>query len=323
MKTRFFWSMIILLLFHGMFWRQVESANPMRVITGSNVRVRQDPNLSAAEVAKLALGTIVQELGRTSKQETIGNMQDYWYQISFADGQQGWIFGSFTRVYSEAQRDEIYHEITQARLSRENLNWFDQIDLARFLSRVSEEVSTPQIAAELKLARLRVLRQSLEPLETPPPEFEEWTQEQQESIYYGEIQDRWFVWSNLFWELHAEYQHLPISDEIAWEAAKNPTGGECEGYVPCHLSRINRSYGTYLSLYPSGEYASQALEAISAILQHFTQQKSSDYDRSGYLMLQQELKRLRSTIEATTVPEKNKVSDQLKQIAQLHLQRES
>ena len=322
MKIKFLWSIAIIWVLLETMSVHAAPSSPVRIITGSNVRVRQEPTTSAKEISKLALGTLVQELGRTSKQETIGNMQDYWYQIGFADGQQGWIFGSFTMPYSEAKRDTIYQEITRARLSRDQLNFFDQIDLVRFLTHASAEVSTPEIAAELKLARLRVLRQSLEPLQTPPPEFEEWTQEQQANIYYGEIQGRWLVWSNLFWDLHAQYQTLPIADDIAWEAAQNPSGGECEGYVPCHLSRINQSYGKYLTLYPAGKYTLNALQIIRELLQHFTQHKYTDYDRSGYLTLQQELTRLRSTIEATTASEKTHVLDQLNQIAQLHLQRE-
>lgn len=166
-----------------------------------------------------------------------------------------------------------------------------------------------------------MLGQSLEPLQNPPPEFQEWIHEQQANIYYAEIQGTWLVLPNLLWNLYAGYQTLPIADDIAWEAAQNPLGGECEGYVPCHLSRINQSYGKYLTRYPAGKYTSNALQTISEWLQHFTQHKYTEYDRTGYLTLQNELKRLRSIVEATSIPEKTGVLDQLDQIARLHLQR--
>lgn len=321
MKKIVLWSLAIILFFPKILPAQAQSS-PFRILTASNVRIRQEPNASAPEITKLALGTLVQELGRTPQPETIGTVQDYWYQIGLPDGRQGWIFGGFTMAYEETQRDAIYQQITQARLKREHLNWFDQIDLVRFLTRASEEVRLPAIAAELKLARLRVLRQSVEPLQSPPPEFQEWVQEQQTDIYYSEIQGKWLVWSNLFWDLQSEYQSFPIADDIAWEAAQNPTGGECEEYLPCHLSRINQSYGKYLTLYPTGKYTPQALQTLSEWLQNFTQHKYSDYDLSGYLLLQRELKRLRSSAEATSVPEKTGVLDQLDQIARLHLRRE-
>ncbi|GAK60030.1 hypothetical protein U27_07017 [Candidatus Vecturithrix granuli] len=321
MKKIFLWGLAMILFFLEIMPIQAQNSS-FRILTASNVRIRQKPNASAPEVTKLALGTLVQELGRTPKQETIGAVQDYWYQIAIPDGQQGWIFGGFTMVYQETQREAIYQEITQARLKREQLNWFDQIDLVRFLTHASGEVSTPAIAAELKLARLRVLRQSLEPLQNPPPEFQAWIQEQQANIYYAEIQGTWLVLPNVFWDLYAEYQTLPIADDIAWEAAQNPVGGECEGYVPCHLSRINQSYGRYLTLYPTGKYTSTALHTISEELQNFTQHKYTDYDRTGYLTLQNEIKRLRSIVEATSIPEKVGVLEQLEQIARLHLHRE-
>lgn len=322
MRMRCLLSIAIMVLFLEMIAGQAESDAPMRIITASNVRVRQEPKASAQEVAKVLLGVLVQELGRTPQKEVIGTVEDYWYQIGIPDVGQGWVFGGFTLPYDEARRDALYQEITQMRLKRVQLNWFDQIDFVRFLTRASAEVQNPGIAADFKLTRLRVLRQSIQLLQNPPPEFQEWIQEQQANIYYAEIQGTWLVLPNIFWELCAEYQALPIADDIAWEAAQNPVGGECEGYVPCHLSRINQSYGRYLTLYPAGKYAPTALQAISEELQNFTQHKYTDYDRTGYLTLQNERRRLRSIVEATSIPEKVGVLDQLEQIARLHLHRE-
>lgn len=313
---------VSLLCLLGICLCEAEGANPTRIVSASNVRVRQEPKASAQEVTKLALGTLVQELGRTPQQEVIGTVQDYWYQIVVPDGQQGWIFGGFTMAYDETRRDAIYQEIVQARLKREQLNWFDQIDLARFLTRISAEVQDPAMAAEFKLMRLRVLRQSLQPSQNPPPEFQEWVQEQQAYIYYAEIQGTWLVLPNVLWELHTEYQGLPIADNIAWEAAQNPSGGECEGYLPCVLSRTNQTYGRYMGFFPQGKYASNALEAINGVLHDFTQHKYDEYDRTGFLTLQNELKRLRSILEATSLPQKAAVLEQLDQIVRLHLQRE-
>lgn len=312
---------ISLLFLLGICLCEAEGAHSTRIISASNVRVRQEPKASAQEVTKLVLGTLVQELGRTPQQEVIGTVQDYWYQIALPDGRQGWIFGGFTMVYDETRRDAIYQEIVQARLKREQLNWFDQIDLVRFLTRVSAEVQEPEIAAEFKLMRLRVLRQSLQPGQNPPPEFQEWIQEQQAYIYYAEIQGTWLVLPNVLWELYAEYQGLPIADDIAWEAAQNPLGGECEGYLPCVFSRLNQTYGRYMGFLPQGKYASNALEAIKSALRDFTQHKYDEYDRAGYLTLYNELKRLRLILEATALPQKAAVLEQLDQIVRLHLQR--
>ncbi len=315
------WNLAIILFFPKILPAQAQSS-PFRILTASNVRIRQEPNASAPEITKLALGAPGAGAWANAAAGHWNSAGLLVSQIGLPDGRQGWIFGGFTMAYEETQRDAIYQQITQARLEREHLNWFDQIDLVRFLTRASEEVRLPAIAAELKLARLRMLRQSVEPLQSPPPEFQEWVQEQQTDIYYSEIQGKWLVWSNLFWDLQSEYQSFPIADDIAWEAAQNPTGGECEEYLPCHLSRINQSYGKYLTLYPTGKYTPEALQTLSEWLQNFTQHKYSDYDLSGYLLLQRELKRLRSSAEATSVPEKTGVLDQLDQIARLHLRRE-
>lgn len=299
---------------------QAEETQTTRIITGSNVRVRQEPDLSAPEIARLKLGTIVWELEKTTQQQTIGQMQDYWYHVALPDGRKGWVFGSLTMPFENEGRAEIYQKITRARLAREKLSFSDQMDFFYFLERVIKEVEEPEIAAELKFARLLILRRSLGEKQNNPPGFEGWIKEQRANIYHHEPAGEWFVSPDLFWKLREEYRVLLIADDIAWEAANNPLGGECEGYLPCEISRLNQTFGRYLMLYPEGKYTSKALEALAQHLKFFTENKHDTYDRSDYLILQQELNQLHTTVEKTSGANKAGVLKQLDQITELHLQ---
>lgn len=299
---------------------QAQASRTPRIITGSNVRVRQEPNLSAPEVTRLNLGTIMWELERTAQPQTIGQMQDYWYHVVLPDGQRGWVFGSLTMPFENERREEIYLKISRKRLERQRLSFSEQVDFFHFLTRTIEEVTDPEITAELKLAHLLILQRSLREQPNNPQNFEGWIKEQQANIYYNEPGGEWLVSPDLFWNLQEEYRVLLIADDIAWKAANNPLGGECEGYLPCYLSRVNQAQGRYLALYPEGKYASKALDFIAEYLQNFTTNKYDDYDRSDYIILQHEIDQLRPIVEKASATNKTLVLKQLDQITELHLQ---
>jgi hypothetical protein len=86
-------------------------------------------------------------------------------------------------------------------------------------------------------------------------------------VVYSEPSGEWYVRSDLFWELHNKFTELPIAEEIAWEAAKNPIPGECEGYINCYLYLLRATDGEYLNFYPSGKYSKKALSNITNLLE--------------------------------------------------------
>ena len=299
---------------------QAGTFQPNRIITGSHVRIRREPQLSAKEITQLQLGTLVQATERTPQPEAIGKMKDYWFHVRVADGQHGWIFGSFTMRFEPENRDEIYREITLARLARSTLSFPDLVDFFRFLTRASEEVVNRDITAALQFARLQVLQRSLNGQHNSTANVEDWIQEQRESLVFNEPGGEWLVRADLFWELHETYRSLPLADDIAWEAANAPLSGECEGYLPCVIQRLNATQGRYLNFYPTGKYASNALETITLTLKYFVEDSfSQTYSRNEYLMLQGRIKKLRTIVEKTSATETTSVLDLLDRITERYL----
>src|SRR5215469_12981834 len=94
---------------------QTDPAKP-RILITSGVRARTDPAVTAAEVAKLQLGSIVNELQPSPNKDKIGGVEDYWYRVAFPDGKEGWVFGGFTLLFDTNKREEIYRRIAADRL---------------------------------------------------------------------------------------------------------------------------------------------------------------------------------------------------------------
>ncbi|MEM0999520.1 MAG: SH3 domain-containing protein [Bacteroidota bacterium] len=70
-------------------------AEDQLMVTGDNVNVRSGPTIAEEnKVFQVGSGDICQIVQRGDMDE-IGGQRDFWYKISI-DGQEGWIFGTFT-----------------------------------------------------------------------------------------------------------------------------------------------------------------------------------------------------------------------------------
>jgi hypothetical protein len=65
------------------------------VLNASRVRMREDPNLQATHLQFLEKGQRVEVLDRSGLEMRIGEMNDYWYKVRTANGQEGWSYGAF------------------------------------------------------------------------------------------------------------------------------------------------------------------------------------------------------------------------------------
>jgi Bacterial SH3 domain len=236
-----------------------------RITTASNVRVRSEPNTTAAELVRLPVGVVVEVLEHLPDKTKVGEMEDYWYLVSAPGDVKGWVFGGLTTTFDAARRDEIYRKLADDRLANAAASFGDLADLVKFLDRAVKEVKRRDALAALELARLSALQRSLaaipfDGLEKPP--YIDWTKERDAEIVYSEPAGQWYVRAELFWDLQKKYRDLPVAEHIAWEAAQIPLPGECEGYLPCYLSLQTMTNGSYLKLYPRGAHADAALRQM-------------------------------------------------------------
>ena len=135
---------------------------------------------------------------------------------------------------------------------------------------------------------------------------------------------QWYVRSEKFWELHDRYKKHKVGEKIAWQAAGNPTPGECEGYINCHLYRLRVTHGEYLNFYPGGKHSEEALLDVYNMFQpiiadlpgkkiYYTASDISDRAEFNKMLAD-----LRKIISKSPHLFKTKILRQIQQIAEGH-----
>ncbi len=243
-----------------------QTAGRSLITTASGVRLRERPDTGSAEVGRLQLGLVVEELERSNEKATVGSTQAFWHKVSAPGGASGWVFGGLVAPFDPVRRDETYLKLASERVENAAATFPELAELVRFLDRALTEVTRRESLAELELTRLVALARTLaniplEDLEKPP--YKPWVTEHEREIVYSEPAGQWYVRAELFWNLEQKYRALPLAERAAWVAAQTPLPGECEGYLPCYLYAQTETNGRYLKLYPRGAHADAALSELS------------------------------------------------------------
>jgi hypothetical protein len=304
--------------------RAAQSSNvKSRITTASGVRLRAEPRTDAAEVVRLPLGVVVRELERSPQRERVGATEDHWFRVATDGGAEGWVFGGLTAPFEPSRRAEVYRQLAAARVANAAATFPELSDLVVFLERAVKEVKEREALAELELARLVALQRSLaniDMMEKDKEPFAAWTKAREEQIVYSDPAGLWYVRAEMFWDLQAKYKDLPSAETIAWEGARIPLPGECEGYLPCYLYLLTQTEGRYLKLYPRGAHAGDALRTISESLNQLIGDQSGE--NSGLTAepedraeVAKHLAELRAQVAPATHPLRPRVLDQLDAVA--------
>src|ERR1700752_5515715 len=91
-----------------------------KITTVSAMRARRAPQITAPEIARLKLGTVVNAIARSTNQDTVGDKTDYWYRVNLPNNQTGWIFGGLLQDYDANRRVEVLPQIIEGRLTVDN-----------------------------------------------------------------------------------------------------------------------------------------------------------------------------------------------------------
>jgi hypothetical protein len=293
------------------------------IVTAAGARLRERPETGAAEVGRLTLGAVVDELERSAEKSRVGASEEFWHLVAAPGGARGWVFGGLVSPFDPAQRDALYVKLAKDRLANPASTFAELSELARFLDRATREVKGRDMLAELELARLVALARSLaampfEHLSEQP--YKSWTDEREKEVVYSEPAGQWYVRSELFWNLQRKYEGLPAAERAAWEGAQTPMPGECEGYLPCYLYMEIESNGKYLKLYPRGAHADAALAAVSEMLGQIVEsfrEGNSPYEvpRDDRANFRQSVAALRAQLAPVPAAKKARVLGQLEAIA--------
>lgn len=230
------------------------------IVTATAVAVREFPSVKSRRLAQVKFGKIF----------PVAEKKADFYRVEYTEGKSGWISISFTRDFEPLKRDALYREIVEKYTKNKTLDFATAVEIADFLRTAKASVKSNELQADLSLTRLRVLTAALKAIPFGKSEqnpYKTFLDANQKDVIYSDPSGEWLARSELFWDLRNKFAALPVAEEIAWEAAKNPLPGECEGYINCNLYQLRATDGEYLSYYPNGKYSKKALENITDLLE--------------------------------------------------------
>src|SRR5215213_9032165 len=239
-----------------------------KITTVSAMRARRAPQIAAEEIVRLKLGTVVNAIGRSTNQDTVGGKTDYWYRVNLPQGETGWLFGGLLLDYTAPQRQQILRRIIEARLQAENTEFGDRQEIYNLASSSINEATDVNTRAEFELLKLLALGKWAQ---TFPNDWadkssnREWSKAHAAELIPNEFGGGYNLRSELLWNLEAKYHKLRIADRIGWAAAENPQPSDCEGDEVCHFFVFSPAI-KYLSLHPNGAHAAEALKNLNEML---------------------------------------------------------
>lgn len=293
-----------------------------KITTVSAMRARRAPQITADEVRRLKLGTVVSANARSAQQETISGKTDYWYRVNLANGETGWLFGGLLLDYNARQRTDLLRQIVEARLKAENTDFADRQEIYELAASGISETKDTSTRAEFELLKLLALANWAATfpnhLSDKSP-YREWLKAHNAQVILNEFAGSYNLRTELLWNLERKYHSLPIADRIAWEAAQNPLPSDCEGDEVCHLF-LYEGEVRYLSVHPNGTHATEAVKNLTAALTDDVIRRANDKGVDKYAVEERtELRKLfaslRLAIAKTSVAEKTELLKRLNRVA--------
>src|SRR5688572_1993212 len=240
-----------------------------KITTVSAMRARRAPQITAEEVVRLKLGTVVNAVARSANTETIGGKTDYWYRVNLPDSiDTGWLFGGLLLDYNPPERTKVLRQIIEARLKAENTNFRDREEIYNLVASSITEAKDVNTRAEFELLKLLALANWATTVPSDEGEkspYREWLKAHAAEVVHNEFAGGYNLRTEALWKLEAKYHALPIAERIAWAAVENPEPSDCEGDELCHFLVFSGGI-KYLSLHPNGAHAVQALKDLNELL---------------------------------------------------------
>ena len=293
-----------------------------KITTVSAMRARRAPQITAEEVRRLKLGTVVSAIARSANQDTIGGKTDYWYRVNLPNGDTGWLFGGLLLDYTPGKRQELLRQIIEDRLKAENTEFADRQEIYNLAASSIKEAKDVSTRAEFELLKLLALanwaRTFPDDRRGDRSEYQEWRKAHAAAVIPNEFGGGYNLRSELIWDLEAKYHKLPIADRIAWAAAENPQPSDCEGDEVCHFFVFSPAI-KYLSLHPNGAHAAEALKNLNEMLTDEVIKTANSRGGDQYAVeqrtdLRKLLASLRLAVAKTSGAEKTEVLKKLERI---------
>ena len=299
---------------------KLDTAQP-KITTVSAMRVRREPQISAEEVIRLKVGTVVEAIARSTNQDTVGGKTDYWYRVNLPNRQTGWLFGGLLLDYSVPERHMLLRQIIESRLKAENTDFADRQEIYNLAAGAINETQDANTRAEFELLKLLALANWVVVVTNEQRDksaHREWHRAHGAEVIPNEFGGGYNLRSELLWQLEAKYHRLPIADRIAWAAAENPQPSDCEGDAVCHLFVFEGAI-KYLNLHPNGAHAAEAVKNLNELITEEVIKRANDKGGDQYAVeertnLRKLFASLRAALAKTSAVEKAEILKKLQRV---------
>jgi hypothetical protein len=237
----------------------VFAQEPTRITSASNVRLRASPADTAAVVANLPLGTDLFTLDASGDGGA-------WTRVRTTTGQDGWLPSRLVRSVTAAGRLDVIESIVQERLARKGDTFAPRAELLEFVERTIKNVQDPEAAGRFALYWGRATTAALAAVpraNAKMPPYKDWLAARAGAVVDNEPGGRWLIRAERLWDLHDRHARTGSADELAWAAVANGLPGECEGFVPCYVRRLNLLEGEYLRRSLLGQHVGEAVARVA------------------------------------------------------------
>jgi hypothetical protein len=271
-----------------------------RMVIGTDVACRTEPNRHAAVRRVYRLGELIDAAQQTQTDGTI------WYS-----GDRGcWVFGELTVEIQRSSPEAALVAAADHALNRKNATFEELVAVDNLLTADLFGRNALASSGLLQYRQLEIFRRITldhgskvrqilrEPLKNA------WFLAHRDVIKPFEPDDAYFIQVEPYWALHDKYPNQPWSEELAWTAAQIFIPSD-ECYSDCVFDKIERTYAEYWKRYPHGKFLNEAIQKAIPLATYAVQM--SLYDTPPQPLLQ----RLRRTLDNVSSPAKSPLLDLL------------
>ena len=79
------------------------------VVKSPLLRVREQPSNQSTVLSHIRMGTVVEVLSKSDKEDTLENEVAFWYRVNY-EGLTGWVFGSYIELFDSRTKADAYAE---------------------------------------------------------------------------------------------------------------------------------------------------------------------------------------------------------------------
>jgi hypothetical protein len=278
-------------------------AMPTRMVIGSNVVCRTEPNPSAPIAQSYLLGDII-AVSRESRQ----NGEDWYFDQWRVSGQSPacWVYGPLTAEFDRSDPEPALIAVAGHVLQRTDpVRFEDYVEVDNLLTYNFSSVLAS--SGLLQFRRLSIIERAVSlptaegRLVARNPLMRSWFLSHSDLLKYFEPASRWFLQPETYWSLYDKYDQEPWAEELAWAAAQLWIPGD-ECYSNCILQAVSRTFQQYWTRLPNGASINEAIEKAASRAKYALQMACYDSPLPRPLFDQ-----MRTSLTSVTAPGKPEI----------------